>query len=343
MIPWENAMTEFWMLTWPIVGRTAEVAKLCEATGWDGLLVTDTQCLAAEAFVQLSLCVAATQRIRLGTGVTNPVTRDVALMASGFNTLQQESGGRMWIGIGRGDSSLAHIGKNAAPLSALETFVVRLQRYLRGEVVDRDGFPSRLVTISDLPKVPVDIAGTGPRVIAMAARHAEGLTLGVGANPERIAAKVRETEAGLAAAGRSRAGFTISAYVNAGVDERIEVAREVVRGGVSVTARFSGMHGGAGSDGLADAERSAVLALADRYEMAHHGSAQAPHARALPDAFIDGFAAVGDVPRVTERLSAIAETGVDRIVLIPGSLGVDLELVQRSAMALSTEVLPKLR
>lgn len=28
------------MLAWPIAGRTAEVAKLCEATGWDGLLVT---------------------------------------------------------------------------------------------------------------------------------------------------------------------------------------------------------------------------------------------------------------------------------------------------------------
>ncbi|HKA15418.1 MAG TPA: LLM class flavin-dependent oxidoreductase [Myxococcota bacterium] len=337
-------MTEFWMLTWPIAGRTAQVARLAEATGWDGLLVTDTQCLAAEAFVQLSLCAAATTRIRLGTGVTNPVTRDVALMASGFNTLQQESGGRMSLGIGRGDSSLAHIGKKAAPLSALETFLVRLQRYLRGEVVDRDGFTSRLVTHSaEHPKVPVDIAGTGPRVIAMAARHAEGLTLGVGANPERIAAKVRETEAGLAAAGRARAGFTISAYVNAGVDDRIEVAREVVRGGVSVTARFSGMHGGAGSEGLASRERGAVLALADRYDMAHHGSSAAPHARALPDEFIDGFAAIGDVARVTDRLRAIAETGVDRIVLIAGSLGVDMDLIQRSVLALSTEVLPKLR
>ncbi len=69
-------MTEYWMLTWPTAGRTVQVAKLCEATGWDGLLVTDTQCLAAEAIVQLSLCVAATQRIRLGTGVTNPITRD---------------------------------------------------------------------------------------------------------------------------------------------------------------------------------------------------------------------------------------------------------------------------
>jgi 5,10-methylenetetrahydromethanopterin reductase len=338
-------MAEFWMLTWPIAGRTAEVAKLAEAMGWDGLLVTDTQCLAAEAFVQMSLCVAATQRIRVGTGVTNPVTRDPAVLASAFNTLQQESGGRMWLGIGRGDSSLAHIGKTPAPVSALERYVIQLQQYLRGEVVERDGYPSRLhaLTPGDPPKVPVDIAGTGQRVIGLAARHADGLTIAVGANPERISATVREAEAALRAAGRSRGEFAISAYVNVGVNDRIEVARETVRGSVSVTARFSGMHGGAASQGLDTAQRSSVLKLADDYDMAYHGSSLAPHARALPDAFIDGFAAVGDVARVTDRLRAIAETGVDRIVLIAGSLGVDMEIITQSIVALSTQVLPKLR
>jgi alkanesulfonate monooxygenase SsuD/methylene tetrahydromethanopterin reductase-like flavin-dependent oxidoreductase (luciferase family) len=68
------------------------------------------------------------------------VTRDRAVLASAFNTLQQESGGRMWLGIGRGDSSLAHIGKEPAPVSALERYVIQLQQYLRGELVDRDGF-----------------------------------------------------------------------------------------------------------------------------------------------------------------------------------------------------------
>jgi hypothetical protein len=42
------------------------------------------------------------------------------------------------------------------------------------------------------------------------------------------------------------------------------------------------MHGGSGSDGLAAHERDAVLALADRYDMAHHGLEPAPHARAIP-------------------------------------------------------------
>ena len=178
-------------------------------------------------------------------------------------------------------------GSQPAPVSALEAFIVRLQRYLRGESVERDGFPSRLHALSARPKVPVDVAGTGKRVIALAARHAEGLTLGVGANPERIAEKVREAEAALSAAGRSRADFTISAYVNVAVNDRVDVARDIVRGGVAVTARFSGMHGGAASSGLDANEGRAVLELADRYDMDQHGSSDAPHARALPDAFMD--------------------------------------------------------
>lgn len=339
-------MAEYWMLTWPIAGRTVPVAKLCEATGWDGLLVTDTQCLAAEAIVQLSLCVAATQRIRLGTGVTNPITRDAAVLASAFATLQQESGGRMSLGIGRGDSSLAHIGRTPASVSALEAYVIALQTYLRGDAVDRDGFASRLHALATQPaqqKVPLDIAGTGKRVIALAARHADGLTLGVGANAERIGAKVREAEGALANAGRPRREFTISAYVNVAVNDRIELARDTVRGSVAVTARFSGMHGGAASDGLDPQGKRAVLALANGYDMAHHGSSAAAHARALPDDFIDGFAAIGDVERVTQRLRAIAATGVDRIVLIAGSLAVAPELIAQSIGAISTQVLPALR
>ena len=331
------------MLTWPIAGRSAEVAKICEATGWDGLLITDTQCLASEAIVQLSFCAAATRRIRLGTGVTNPVTRDPAVLASAFTTLQQESRGRMWLGIGRGDSSLAHIGKKPATVGALEDFVVRLQRYLRGEVVDRDGFPSQLHAPIAEPKVPVDVAGTGRRVIALAARHADGLTVAVGANPERIGATVREAEAALASAGRARKDFAISAYVNVAVHDQIAVAREIVRGSVSVTARFSGLHGGAASQGLDAKQRRAVLKLAGDYDMAHHGSSAAPHARALPDEFLDGFAVIGDVARVTDRLREIAATGVDRIVLIAGSLEVDPDLIAQSVLAISTKVIPRLR
>ena len=52
---------------------------------------------------------------------------------------------------------------------------------------------------------------------------------------------------------------------------------------------------------------------------------------------------VGDAPRVTSRLREIAATGVDRIVLIAGSLEVEPEVIAQSVLALSTQVIPELR
>src|SRR4029077_10511351 len=59
-------------------------------------------------------------------------------------TLQVESGGRAVLAIGRGDSSVQRIGKTQDPVAHFEGYVAQVQAYLRGEAVDRDGFPSRI-------------------------------------------------------------------------------------------------------------------------------------------------------------------------------------------------------
>lgn len=335
---------EWWILGWPTARQSSLLAKQCEAAGWDGLLFADTQCLAHDSYVQLAMCVARTERIKLGTGVTNPVTRDPAVTAAAIATLQEESGGRMHLGIGRGDSSLGYIGQAPAPISKLEAYLRTLQTYLGGGVVDRDGFPSRLTWLSETePRVPVDVAGTGPRVTRIAAELADGITLAVGAMPERLARKVREVEGFLRDAGRSRASFTISAYVNCAVHDDLAAARDVVRGTAAVVARFSGLHGGKAAADLADEDRNVVVTLAKRYDMAQHASSAATHARDLPDDFIDRFAAIGPAGVVEKRLRELASAGVDRLVLVWGSRDADPKAVESSIKALSEEVLPAMR
>lgn len=335
--------TEFWLLAWPLARHTAGAARFAESTGWDGVLVTDTQCLAAESLVQLALCVAATERIQLGTGVTNPVTRDPAVLASAMAALQQESRGRMHIGLGRGDSSLAYLGLPPAPISEFGLFLERLQCYLRGETCDRNGFPSRLAGLPDpeLPKVPVEVAGTGRRIMELAAERADGIVLAVGAYPDRIRAKVDQMEALLAAAGRSREEFTISAYVNVGAHDSRDTARHLVRGSTSVFARFSGLHGGAAGADLAEDDRRIVVELAGRYRMEQHASSLAEHALALPGTFVDRFAVVGTTDEVGNRLEDLAAAKLDRLILIPGSRDVASQLVEEGVASLAADVLPR--
>ena len=96
------------------------------------------------------LAAAATERIQIGTGVTNPVSRDPAVMASAALGLQIESGGRFVLGIGRGDSSMAKLGRRPAPPAELDLYLERLRAYLDGEVVDREGEPSRIEWLDDV-------------------------------------------------------------------------------------------------------------------------------------------------------------------------------------------------
>jgi 5,10-methylenetetrahydromethanopterin reductase len=328
---------EAWMHTFAFSHRVAQRAREVEAWGFAGLLVADSQNLNADVWVELALAGAATERIGLGPGVTNPVTRHPAVTASAALTLQQETGGRAVLGLGRGDSALAQIGREPVPASELEEALTAVQGYLRGEEVVLAGTPSRIRWAGETgqPKVPVTVAATGPRVIGLAARHAERVDLTVGAEPERVRWAIETARA--AAPGRD---VSLGAFLNVAVHPDRAVARDLVRGSVAIFARFATE--GAPETGLSDVTRTGIERLADGYDESRHGDAAAPHARELEDEFIDRFALVGSAEEVLERLAELAELDIERIVVVPGSLDADPNLVAQSDERFAQEVLPRL-
>ena len=64
--------TEFWVTNFAAPGRAGRIAKLYEDAGWDGLLFTDSQHHNGDVYQSLALASVTTERIGLGTGVTNP-------------------------------------------------------------------------------------------------------------------------------------------------------------------------------------------------------------------------------------------------------------------------------
>ena len=198
-------MTEVWATGISLPGVAVRMAQRAEADGFDGWFVVDSQNLAGDCYVALALAAEATERIKLGTGVTNPYTRHPAVTASAIASVHASSGGRAVLGIGRGDSALAHLGLAPAPVAVFERYLAQVQAYLRGDAVSfaelavdtvaevgtldlADGpASSRLQWLPrDLPKVPVTVAASGPRVIDAAARLADRVTLALGADPERV-------------------------------------------------------------------------------------------------------------------------------------------------------------
>src|SRR5438093_10162945 len=132
-----------------IVGLTRQAESAGFHYGW----IFDSHVLWKEPYPLLTLMAANTQRMRLGTCVTNPAVRDITVTASLFATLNLISGGRMELGIGRGDSSRRVLGKKPTTLAELETAVNEFRQLTAGREIEYDGQPTRLTWATGSPRV----------------------------------------------------------------------------------------------------------------------------------------------------------------------------------------------
>src|SRR5436305_4310487 len=154
---------ELWLHTFAFPGKVADVARQGEQWDFAGLLVADSQNLTADIWVELALAGAATSTLRVGPGVTNPLTRHLAVTASAAATLQAETGGRATLGVSQGDSALRQVGLRRLSVDEVEHALEILQGLLRGGQahVDWSRTASPGLADSDLPKAPVRMGSTG--------------------------------------------------------------------------------------------------------------------------------------------------------------------------------------
>src|SRR6202167_5606854 len=181
------------------VERIVALTRQAEAAGFDYGWIFDSHVLWLEPYPMLTLMATNTKKMRLGTCVTNPATRDLTVTASLFATLNLISGGRMELGIGRGDSFRRVMGKKPVSWSQLEAAVAEFRELTSGKEVQHDGQPTRLSWARDSPRVW--IAGYGPKVLHMAGRVADGIILQF-ADPALIEWCLSFVNEGAKAAGR---------------------------------------------------------------------------------------------------------------------------------------------
>ncbi len=83
-------------------GRVAELARLAEDRGASRCLVYDEGLHTRDVYVTLSAVAAATTRMPIGPGITNPFVRHPGATASAIATLDELSGRRAFLGLGAG-------------------------------------------------------------------------------------------------------------------------------------------------------------------------------------------------------------------------------------------------
>jgi len=329
-----NKRTEFWTNFTSKDPRQApaEAAKL-EADGWDGAVMVDSQCMFPEVWTYLAACAQGTSRIKLATGVTNPITRHPSVTAAAAASLQLISDGRAILGIGRGDSALAYVGASPMPISAFEHYLEVLQTYLRGEMVDmadasamvanvKAGFDNLAIGAGpagsslkwladyDLPKVPVESFATGPKAIASSARVAETVILGLAAEINRVAWGADLARRAAQEAGRD---VGVGCVVMAMPHEDVRVARELARPTIATMARFSVMNKKVIGPATDD-QKEILLRIADVYDMNKHGDAAA-QTQVLSDEFVEQFGIVGSVDTCVDRIVEFVDLGLERMTL----------------------------
>ena len=310
-----------------IVGLTRQAEKIGFEYGW----IFDSHILWMEPYPLLTLMAVNTQSMRLGTCVTNPATRDLTVTASLFATLNLLSGGRMELGIGRGDSSRRVMGKKPVNWSQLEAAVKEVRGLTSGKEVQHDEQPTRLTWAKDAPRVW--IAGYGPKVLHMAGRVADGIILQF-ADPALIAWCMDFVKEGARTAGRDIREIEVMAAAPVWVSDDLSIGRERVRWFPAlVSNHVIDLIRQYKAEDLPPALTSYVQDRG-RYDYQHHCEVESDNANFVSDEVVDRFCLLGPAKAHQEKLRSLAEVGVTQfnIYLMCGDEEETLDVYARDVL-----------
>jgi alkanesulfonate monooxygenase SsuD/methylene tetrahydromethanopterin reductase-like flavin-dependent oxidoreductase (luciferase family) len=186
----------------PPHSRLLELLQRAEAHGFEHGWTYDSHILWQESFALLPLAAAATTRMQLGHCVTNPGVREPTVTASWYATMQDISGGRMVMGVGRGDSSRRVLGLQPVKVDEFERQIRMMKELMNGRKVEWNGNEIELAwRRQDLPEIPMHVAGYGPRALGVAGRLGDGVIIQL-ADPQIIQWTMATAREAAAAAGR---------------------------------------------------------------------------------------------------------------------------------------------
>jgi probable F420-dependent oxidoreductase len=289
--------------------RTVALARQAEAAGFAYGWLFDSHVLWREPYILMTLMAQATDRLRLGTCVTNPGTREPTVTASALAVLDELSGGRMDLGIGRGDSARRVLGKPPITLAHTEEAVRVIRALVAGESVTYEGTELRFPWTQGW-SLPVWIAGYGPMALAKTGRRADGVILQL-ADPDLIRWFVGQIRKAERAAGRAPGSVRVQAAAPAHVGDRA-LCRERTRWFPALVSNHV-------VDLVNKYPREQLPSsltgyIRDRtgYDYLHHAEVGSANAAFVDDEVTDRFCVLGSPEEHVAKLRELADAGVDQ-------------------------------
>ncbi|HEY6757382.1 MAG TPA: LLM class flavin-dependent oxidoreductase [Nitrososphaera sp.] len=212
-----------------------KLARLAEEVGFDRLGISDV-IFYPDTYEIQALCAFATNRLKIGSLVTNPYTRHPAVIAAAASTLDEISDGRAFLGIGAG-AGIGELGViRSPPESTLREAVHIIRQLLTERVVNYQGkiyqLPYNNASLEFRPQhnVPILIGTRSPRIAMLAGEVADIIVIGARyISDQQVTNYLRWISEGAMRAGRDVKGIEIAPRLTICVSSDGELAKESVK------------------------------------------------------------------------------------------------------------------
>ncbi|MGW3646019.1 LLM class flavin-dependent oxidoreductase [Streptomyces sp. NPDC000878] len=322
--------------------RVLETVRRAEESGFADVWFPDSQLLWRDVFTTLTAAALGTERIGLGTAVTNLATRHPAVVASAARSVAELAPGRFTLGLGVGNSSVGPVGLRQTTSAAMREGLRMLRALLDGEEWDFEG-RARSRLRDPRPEVPLHLAASGPKNLRLAGEIADGVILLSGISPRTLASATARVREGAEAAGRDADALPLTVSAFCAVTDDIEAEARLLK---PICASIA-QNGGAGFLALAGIDVDVPATV----EGVHPDLVHAEDWKAAVDIcsewisdeaavqFAREFCLFGTAEHIAGRLRALNSAGVSGVLLQQvGSYTPPIDLIE----AVGASVLPAL-
>jgi len=321
------------------VARAVALARAADAAGADSLWATEDPD-GWDAFALLGALARETTRLRLGPGVSNPYHRHPNLLAASVATLDGLSGGRAFLGLGRGQVEWYRQALGVPtgdPVRALDATVHLLRAWWSPPHVassDEPASPFRVRAwerdvhpVQPAPGPPIYLAAVGPKALALAGRVADGVLFNDFASETYLRGAITAVREAAAAAGRDPASLVFAVRAGVAITDDPESILERRKGQLALVNSLPGMdrlldEPGFDIPAIVAAVRrhlrtAEVLAAGGGFPALRRTGDLAAAKAAIPTALVARLAVVGPLPDVRARLAALAALGATHVFVAP--------------------------
>jgi 5,10-methylenetetrahydromethanopterin reductase len=305
-------------------------AHRSEELGYEGIYLADSQMNSPDPFQVLAVAAGQTEKLRLGTAVTNMVYRDPTILACSAATLNEVSNGRAVLGMGTGDGPIYSLGRKAPRMAAFEDGVRTIRELVHGRAI-------HVPTGKEVPlrygKFPVSIylSVEGPRGLELAGRLADGVILGNGFDLNVLEWARKRIAQGAAQAGRSLDDIDIMAAGMIYVSDDGKEARNRVRCRLANRAhhnfRFT-------METIPPDELPGVQKFMDAFDITKPIEERVPP-ELVTEYLLQRFSIAGTPAECIERVRRLEAAGIERLMVTPPGGGYDNLMARWAADVMS--------